>query len=655
MTVAGGSATAEPKLRNALRSVLKGLNGRSLVLLFSAAVALGMFAFTLLSRQEIGGETWGYWFFARVFAESGDFIAADRSPLYTLYLNGFRWLGYPTSVTVERLATGLIMMSGIVLMFRSFMGLGLAVFAALLWIPFLQFTEPPVQQLALAFSLMGLVVRRSTDGRNGLGASYALFLMAYMFRGSYVVLILLFIGWDLYRIYRTQRHGLWSRLRQTILSSRFIAFSVVPLLLVVSLMVWFSVRESDHPWSNAFFSTTSWFPIGDSRSLGDAHFIQAWNWAYVEQEYGTFEGKDWYFTNEELFDGADNMLDAVRANPSFVFELMVANIKPTITSVAKFTEISYLPFLREWDILLLGIILVALWAAAKDADLRLFIAASLVMVAVSASPIPGPRRHLVALVPLLILSAYWYGNLLRGLVDLKSQRLRNQILWAGILGIGFSLLYYALRAAFAPQPGARTLYAVLVGLGASLPLISIGIYRPGGVFDKVRQRFWFGSFVMFVPLVLFSSGLSKWTALAGDAIQDFRQGTVRVLENRGSLSMKASFEELHSIVQGCSGVLSWEHTFAAAFLDVPLNGVYDIMEIPPFGRLGESDYDGLRPDRVDCVLVSDRLATAIGHGTDIKIRYDGYIKPYVEQLKEMGADVYDVDRYGQVVVLKNKE
>jgi hypothetical protein len=88
MTVAGGSATAEPKLRNALRSVLKGLNGRSLVLLLSAAVALGMFAFTLLSRQEISGETWGYWFFARYFAETGDFISADRSPLYTLYLNG---------------------------------------------------------------------------------------------------------------------------------------------------------------------------------------------------------------------------------------------------------------------------------------------------------------------------------------------------------------------------------------------------------------------------------------------------------------------------------------------------------------------------------------------------------------------------------------
>ena len=252
MTVAGGSATAEPKLHNALRSALNGLNGRSLVLLLSAAVALGMFAFTLLSRQEIGGETWGYWFFARVFAESGDFIAADRSPLYTLYLNGFRWLGYPTSVTVERLATGLMMMSGIVLMFRSFMGLGLAVFAALLWIPFLQFAEPPVQQLALAFSLMGLVVRRSTDGRNGLGASYALFLMAYMFRGSYVLFILLFIGWDLYRIYRIQRHGLWSRLRQIVISRGFVTFSVAPLTLVVGLLIWFSVMESDHPWSNAF-------------------------------------------------------------------------------------------------------------------------------------------------------------------------------------------------------------------------------------------------------------------------------------------------------------------------------------------------------------------------------------------------------------------
>ena len=168
-------------------------NGPKVGQLLLGALAAGLFTLTFFTRQEISGETWGYWFFARLFAETGEFVAPDRSPLYILYLNGFRWLGYPLSVTAEHFVTGLFVIFGIVAMFRSHLGLGLAIFAALLWYPYLQFAEPPLQQMALACSLWGLVVRRATGVRTGLGPSYALFLAAYMFRSSYVVLILLLL------------------------------------------------------------------------------------------------------------------------------------------------------------------------------------------------------------------------------------------------------------------------------------------------------------------------------------------------------------------------------------------------------------------------------------------------------------------------------
>jgi hypothetical protein len=364
--------------------------------------------------------------------------------------------------------------------------------------------------------------------------------------------------------------------------------------------------------------------------------------------------KDWYFTNEELFNGAETALDAVRANPSFVFGLMLSNIKPAITTLSKFTEIRYLPFLRTWDVLFLVVILVALWATARDADLGIFIAASLVMLAVSASAMPGNRRHFVAVVPLLVLSAAWYGNLFKGLLSLESPSIRNKLLWAGIVGIGLSLLYYALRATFAPQPGLRTLYSVLVGIVASLPLLTIGLHRSALISNRLRQQLWAGAFVVFIPVVLFSSGVSKWTGLLGDVIEDYRQGGVQILEIRNSTSLKASFDELQALVSRCNGVMALEHTFVAAFMDVPSEGVYDIWEIPPFGRLGESEYDGLRPDRIDCVFLSNRLTTAVGAATNIQLRYDGYIEPYVKQLKELGAEVHDLDRFGQVIVLKNR-
>ena len=71
------------------------------------AIPVVLITITLFSNWETSGEGWSYWFFARVFSETGDFIANDRSPIYTLYLNAFRWLGYPNSVTVEHIFTSI--------------------------------------------------------------------------------------------------------------------------------------------------------------------------------------------------------------------------------------------------------------------------------------------------------------------------------------------------------------------------------------------------------------------------------------------------------------------------------------------------------------------------------------------------------------------
>ena len=86
-------------------------------------------------------------------------------------------------------------------------------------------------------------------------------------------------------------------------------------------------------------------------------------------------------------------------------------------------------------------------------------------------------------------------------------------------------------------------------------------------------------------------------------------------------------------------------------MNVPLDRVYDVWEIPPFGQLGESVYDGLRPDRVDCVLVSDSLTTVVGYATNCQIRYQNYVKPYVEQLQDVGARTYEIQGFGKAVIL----
>jgi hypothetical protein len=131
---------------------------------------------------------------------------------------------------------------------------------------------------------------------------------------------------------------------------------------------------------------------------------------------------------------------------------------------------------------------------------------------------------------------------------------------------------------------------------------------------------------------------------------DVRQGDVRVMENR-PYSMKASFEALSPLVKDCRGIMVFENTFVGAFMDVPLYKIYDVMEIPPFGRLGDPVYQGLSAERIDCVLVSHSLATEIGIATNSQIRYENYIKPYIEQLQARGAVTYKIDRFGEAIIL----
>ena len=115
-------------------------------------------------------------------------------------------------------------------------------------------------------------------------------------------------------------------------------------------------------------------------------------------------------------------------------------------------------------------------------------------------------------------------------------------------------------------------------------------------------------------------------------------------------SIKAAYPELLKVTNGCKGILSLESLFFGAFTALPLNKIYSPWEIPPFGSLHDSSYEGLNPDRIDCVLISSDLATGVGAGTNIQIRYQNFVKPYINNLRSIGAITYDIDGFGQVVV-----
>lgn len=544
---------------------------------------VGGVALSTFNRWEPSGETWGYWFFARLFAESGSFVIPDRSPLYTLYLNGFRWLGYPEMVIIEYIVTSSIAVLALVILLRPYLGLRLSVFAVLLWIPFLQVSEPPVQTLALACSCFAIVARRTESSRFRSSVSYTLLGFAYMFRSTYIIMILLFAAWDVLKILKKRKVRL-AELRPR-LSTDW------PVLCFAVLFIWFLVMQSPHAWNNAWFASTTWFP-GQGKSLTDASIIQHYNWGFIETEYGTFEGRDFYFTNKELFGGATTLPGAIVANPRFVIEQTGRNFKSLIhsavyiTMLPKFFSISGYVTLFIFIAILYGGLRAL--GAFNDESIKLFMIGNIALIGVTVISLPK-ERYLPPFIPLLIMSAHWYG------MKISAILIRDRLL-------------------------------------------------------SKRRLLFISSITISFTLLLFSTGAGQWSTIIQDTVNAIPVGKVRVMENP-AYPMKASYEVIRPLVQDCKGVMSLEHTYIGAFMNVPLNRVYDVWEIPPFGRLGDPVYDGLRPDRIDCILISNELATGVGMATNFQIRYQNYIRPYVEQLEAMNATTYQVKSLGKFVAL----
>lgn len=564
----------------------------------------------MLGHWEMTPESWGYWFFARIFSETGTFIVPDRSPLYTLYLNLFTWMGYPTAVTVQYLVSGTLVIASLVAMFRQYVGLKIALFGAFLWIPYLlQFAEPPVQMISLAFMSLAVLARQSSTSRSWMAISYALLMMAALLRTTCIVGVLVFVAWDVFNFSRQK--GL-KELGQ-VLRPRRVDW---PIGVVLVLFVWFSAVQSPHPWNNVWTSTATWAPTS-GKSLADAAFIQNFNVAYISRQYGSFEGKDHYFTNQEIFGNASTMMGAIRANPIYVARQVGENISHLPSALAQITEIStFISIIRggEEGVLFrifLGLIYLTLslaivygaFRATRDESMVIFLVASAIHTGITALSYVKVR-WMYPMIPILLLSAYWYGQTTK-------QWLERNI------------------ATFM-QHRRKTKRAIQF------------------------QRWMASAGLWLTPffLVLLSNGASSWVGIYGSVASDLRNGEVHILEQRDSTSLKASIDQWRPLIRDCKGVLTLENTFVGAFSGMPVERIYDIWEIPPFGHLNASEYDGLKPDRVDCVLISQALSTEVGGGTNMKIRYENYVRPYVELLQQLGATTYDVRYFGQVVVLR---
>ena len=536
---------------------------------------------SLFISYEPAGEAHGYWAFSRITMESGLFIMPERSPLYTLYLIPFQLIGYPISVSIEYLATTLITLISIIVFSKRYIGLRWSILISILWIPFLQMNPPPVQKLALACSLFAVSLRLDKNQYRWT-LSYALLLMAYMFRSSYLLLLLLFLFWDIYNFYLKDNKALYLKKLKPRLSDS-------PLILIVAMFIIFGFLQSPHIWNNQHFTTITWFP-GADQGLMNASVIQSFNWRYIENEFGTFIGKDFYFTNQELFGGATTLWGAILSNPSYVFSHIYHNTFDLIYLIRNFIGFLPMPKIVSYFIFLLGLWgLVMAFFQDRSGHLRIFILGSVIMLGTLILIIPKVR-YLFPLIPLLIISSTWIASKLKKYIS------------------------------------------------------RIKLTNPYKVFISGVS--------VFIILCLFSpSPIEGWVGNGKDIVKNIWTER-RVLTSKKSL--KSHVSKIENLFSSCNGIMAYESLFLVGNTQLEIDKIVDMWEIPPFGSYAnnQASYNGLSPERVDCLLISDALASNVGMGTNIQMRYQNYILPYVETLGRLGAKRIELTDFGYAIVLR---
>lgn len=616
------------------------LSYRVLLAVFITVICISS---TLLSNTEVSDETWGYWLFARIFSETGQFIGIDRSPVYVLYLNLFLWLQYPLSIITEHIITSVIITCSIIAFARQFVSLGIAVLIACLWLTFIQASPPPVQGLAMASTLLAIAVRGQNNTSSRLTISYALIILSLFLRPSYVLLLLAMCSWDIIRICR--ENAFRSTVRSAITSPLLILFIVV----TISFISWVNLMQSDSTWNNANFATSEWFPLTNPKSLGDAHFIQGMNWRYIEKTYGTFEGHDWYFTNKDLFDGAGDTLSAISNNPRFVFSQAIHNIIPVIHTISDLTLLRYFSPFIYIDAIVVLYIGVTAFKYVQNGTYRAFVIASGLILAGSVAVLPEITRHYVPLIPILILSAAWIGNKCVHIASNSSKNFRMTTYIISLSGVVLLTLLAITIVTINDSMTPRLLFVTLTGYVILITIFLVGKYSSTNA--NRRTRTIIHAWLILIPFVILSNG-TTWRILVTDISNNLREQDIQILEDRSPVSMKASFAEINNLVEECDGIITHEHKFIGAFTGANLAKIHDIWEIPPFGKLNDPSYNRLDPSQINCVMVSHTLANSVGAGTNIQIRYANYIKPYIAELKNLGAMVHNVPNYGEVIILE---
>ena len=314
------------------------LNSNSkLIFLYSSAFLLICILVGISSLDFYSGEQYGYWYLNKIFLDKFFFPEISRSPIYVIYLSLFNWLDTPYNYYAEAITTNFLLSFSLFCLFKSEYNKFYVFLIISLSIGFFFNLIPYPQALSLSILNFAIILRR----KNNLFVylfSYLLIICAVYSRITYITVFVLFIFFDLLNLILD-----FKKKAQFDHKKNFIILFAV--LFLFSTNYLFKSNISESKFNNGYFQSLEWKPSKSNSNI-DIAFQVNFNFLYYEKNKNEIDNdkKDFFYTNNVAFDGAESIVDSIISNPKFVSWGILKNtshLAPIILN--KFNSRTYFP------------------------------------------------------------------------------------------------------------------------------------------------------------------------------------------------------------------------------------------------------------------------------------------------------------------------
>jgi hypothetical protein len=140
--------------------------------------------------------------------------------------------------------------------------------------------------------------------------------------------------------------------------------------------------------------------------------VQGRNWVYILYEYGNFEGHDFFFTNQEIFNGRIGFYESFLANKEMFIKVLLINVDNFFPELlAGVWTPKNIDKEISWFIYATLFILSLIYCYKKlgTVDEKIFMLGSLLVVITSILVLPK-SRYLIPIIPFYIIGIFELGQ-----------------------------------------------------------------------------------------------------------------------------------------------------------------------------------------------------------------------------------------------------